>query len=107
MTVIQDDLNFYEPVDGSPLEDDYCKQLIDSKQNHALQELSFKMKSSLTLLSNLIDKADEIKLDTLKFMPRVGFEKEILLTNKFSPSLLFSTYRKDLPNRPYTFSQSK
>ena len=64
------------------------------------------MNSKVTLLSNLIDKANSIDLDKVEFVPQIGFETEIASSDKFSLSRIFCEYTPELPNRPYTFSQS-
>ena len=64
------------------------------------------MRSRVTLMSNLIDNEQRIDLDAIRIVPQVGYEQKIANTDKFSHSLIFSTFHSELPNRPYTFEQS-
>ena len=99
-------LKFYSPVHGETIEEQYVAQFIHgSKHDRQRQDIS-KLLSAIyrvTIMSNLIDVANRLDLNTVTIMPRVGFEKQVDRSHKFSQSNIISTYHPDLPNRPYTF----
>ena len=100
-----DKVDFYAAMLESPIEENYVELFIAAKGPKKRLDLTnlLSMRSRITLMSNLIDHEQRIDLDAIRIVPQVGYEQKIANTDKFSHSLIFSTFQPELPNRPYTF----
>ena len=63
------------------------------------------MDQQITLLSNLIEMEKKLDLETVFFVPSIQLQKEFNSQSRFCESHLVSAYKKELPNRPYTYDQ--